>query len=309
MAPGNGWSKTWTFFEGSWHEGNVPIIGVRSHAAWLGSVVFDGARAFEGVAPDLDLHLARVNASAEAYFLEPQVTVETWLGLVAEGMKRFEPRTALYVRPMYWAEQGGRLLIAPRSESTRWCLSLYEAPMHEPTGFSVTLSPYRKPSLECMPVNAKAGCLYPNNARALVEAHARGFDNCIVRDLLGNVAERASANVFMAKDGVVFTPTPNGTFLNGITRQRVIALLREAGLAVVEATLRYEDFEAADEIFSTGNYSKVVPVIRIGERSLQSGHCYRRARALYWEFAHQRSSRDQSPGRVSSVSNERPRIS
>ena len=57
-------SKTWTFFEGDWREGNIPIMGPRTHAAWLGSSVFDGARAFEGVTPDLDLHCARVNRSA-----------------------------------------------------------------------------------------------------------------------------------------------------------------------------------------------------------------------------------------------------
>jgi branched-chain amino acid aminotransferase len=286
MPTSTGWSKTWTFCEGDWHEGNVPIMGVRSHATWLGSMVFDGARAFEGVAPDLDLHFARVNASATTYFLDAAVPVETWVGLVRDGMRRFDAGTALYIRPMYWAEQGGQLLIAPKAESTRWCLALYESPMREPTGFSLTLSPFRKPSLECMPVDAKAGCLYPNNARALVEAQRRGFDNCILCDLLGNVAELASANVFMAKDGVVFTPAPNGTFLNGITRQRVIGLLRDAGTKVVETTMRYEDFEAADEIFSTGNYSKLVPAVRIGERSLQPGPYYRKARAMYWEFAH-----------------------
>jgi branched-chain amino acid aminotransferase len=261
-------------------------MGVRSHAAWLGSMVFDGARAFEGVAPDLDLHFARVNASAETFFLEAQVPVESWLSLVRDGLKRFDQGAALYIRPMYWSEQGGQLLIAPKPESTRWCLALYESPMHEPTGFSLTLSPFRRPSLECMPVDAKAGCLYPNGARALIEAHGRGFDNCVMCDLLGNVAELASANIFMAKDGVVLTPAPNGTFLAGITRQRVIGLLREAGTTVVETTLRYQDFETADEIFSTGNYSKVTPAVRIGERSLQPGPLYRKARALYWEFAH-----------------------
>jgi len=286
MPTSTGWSKTWTFYDGDWHEGNVPVMGVRSHATWLGSMVFDGARAFEGVAPDLDLHCARVNASAKTFFLDAQVAVETWLGLVRDGMRRFDQGTALYIRPMYWAEQGGPLLIAPKAESTRWCLALYEAPMREPTGFSITLSPFRKPSLECMPVDAKAGCLYPNNARALIEAQQRGFDNCILCDLLGNVAELASANIFMAKDGVVLTPAANGTFLNGITRQRVIALLRAAGTSVVETTMRYQDFEIADEIFSTGNYSKLVPAVRIGERSLQPGPCYRKARELYWEFAH-----------------------
>ena len=90
----------------------------------------------------------------------------------------------------------------------------------------------------------------------------------------------------MAKDGVVFTPIGNGTFLAGITRARVIALLRQAGATVVEKTLRYGDFQTADEIFSTGNYSKVSPVTRIDERPLQPGPFYRRTRELYWEYAH-----------------------
>jgi branched-chain amino acid aminotransferase len=286
MALAPALSKTWTFFAGDWHEGNIPLMGARTHAAWLGSSVFDGARAFEGVAPDLDLHCARVNDSAKALFLKPAVSTDQWLGLVADGMKRFDKDAALYIRPMYWAEQAGALLVAPDPESTRWCLTLYEAPMRKPEGFSITLSPYRRPTLETMPLDAKAGCLYPNNARALIEAQGRGFANCVVCDMLGNVAELATANIFMAKDGVVFTPLPNGTFLNGITRQRVIKLLREADIAVVETTLRYRDFETADEIFSTGNYAKVMPIVRIDDRSLQPGPLYRKARELYWDFAH-----------------------
>jgi branched-chain amino acid aminotransferase len=104
--------------------------------------------------------------------------------------------------------------------------------------------------------------------------------------MLGNVAELATSNVFLAKDGVVFTPIPNGTFLAGITRQRVIGLLRESGVTVVEQTLTYSDFEKADEIFASGNYSKVVPVTRIGDRPLQFGPLYTKARELYWSFAH-----------------------
>jgi len=287
MAPAVAWSKTLTFFEDAWHEGNVPIMGARTHAAWLGSSVFDGARAFESVAPDLDLHCARVNQSATAMHLKPVIAVETWLGLVREGMQRFDRDAALYIRPMYWAEQGAaKGLVQPDPESTRWCLTLFVAPMPTPAGNSVTLSPYRRPTHESAPVEAKAGCLYPNNARALIEARARGFDNCLVRDAAGNIAELATANVFMVKDGVVYTPEPTGTYLAGITRARVIKLLRDAGAQVVETALKYSDFENADEIFSTGNYSKVSPVIRIGERAMQPGPFYRKARALYWEFAH-----------------------
>jgi branched-chain amino acid aminotransferase len=279
-------SKTWTFFEGKWQEGNIGIMGPRTHASWLCSVVFDGARAFEGVTPDLDLHCARVNESAKKLFLKPTVSTETWIKLAQEGVGKFDRDAALYIRPMYWAGKEGPWVQAHDPESTEWCLSVYEAPMRPPKGFSLTLSPYRRPTLDTMPVDAKAGCLYPNNSRSLFEAQARGFDNAIVCDMLGNVAELATSNVFLAKDGMVFTPVANGTFLAGITRSRVIGLLRQAGVTVVEKTITYAEFEAADEIFATGNYSKVVPVTRIGAKVLPFGPLYTKARELYWAFAH-----------------------
>jgi len=280
------WSKTVTFFEDDWHEGNAPIMGVRTHAAWLCTSVFDGARAFEGATPDVDLHCLRVNESAKAMYLKPLVPLETWLGLVREGCKRFGSDAELYIRPMYWPEDAAAGAVRPDPETTRWCLSLYIAPMLAPKGSAITLSPFRRPTRESAPLEAKAGCLYPNNARAMIEAHERGFDNCVMCDMLGNVAELATANIFMVKDGVVFTPVANGTFLSGITRRRVVALLREAGHTVVEATLGYADFQQADEIFSTGNYNKVSPVTRIEKRELRPGPVYRRARKLYWDYAH-----------------------
>src|SRR5579863_238365 len=220
------WSKTVTFFENDWHEGNVPIMGPRTHAAWLCTSVFDGARAFDGVTPDLDLHCARVNESVKAMCLKPLVSTETWIGLARDGCKRFERNAELYIRPMYWAEDAAGGAVRPDPETTRWCLTLYIAPLPEPSGTAITLSPFRRPTRETAPLEAKAGCLYPHNARALIEARSRGFDNCIMCDMLGNVAELGTANIFMAKDGVVFTPAANGTFLSGITRARVIALLR-----------------------------------------------------------------------------------
>jgi branched-chain amino acid aminotransferase len=280
------WSKTWTFFDGEWREGNPALAGPRSNAIWLALSVFDGARAFEGVTPDLDRHLARANRSAAALGMKAVVAGETWLELVADGRKRFDRDTALYIRPMYWSEQSGAFSLGPDPEMTCWCLCIYELPMPPEEGQAITLSPFRKPSLEVAPVDAKAGCLYPNNARAGLEAHGRGFDNAILLDMLGNVAELATSNIFMAKDGVVFTPAANGSFLNGITRQRVIQLLRSDGVEVVEKTLSYSDFETADEIFSSGNFAKVHPVKRIDDRTLPPGPLYRRARSLYWDFAH-----------------------
>jgi branched-chain amino acid aminotransferase len=279
------WSKTVTFFEDAWHEGNVPIMGPRTHAAWLGTSVFDGARAFEGVTPDLDLHCARINESAKAMCLKPVLSRDDWMALVRKGLDRFGRDAELYIRPMYWAEEGAPGGVRPDPESTRWCLTLYDAPFPKPAGTAITLSPFRRPTRESALLDAKAGCLYPNNARALIEARNRGFDNCLLRDMLGNIAELGTANIFMVKDGVVFTPEANGTFLAGITRMRILSLLRDAGVDAVEKTLRYSDFQSADEIFSTGNYTKVSPITRIDDRILQPGPIYRQARELYWQYA------------------------
>ena len=100
------------------------------------------------------------------------------------------------------------------------------------------------------------------------------------------MAETGTSNIFMVRDGVVFTPVENGTFLSGITRARAIELLSDAGTRVVEKTLKLADFLNADEIFSTGNHSKVVPIIRIEDRQLQPGPVAKKARDLYWEWAH-----------------------
>ena len=280
------WSKTWSYVDGEWLNGNPPLVGPRSHALWLGSCVFDGARAFEGVTPDLDRHCQRVNASAEVLGLKPLHRWEEIVEIARDGLVRFEKEAALYIRPMYWAEEGGFYAVPPLAESTRFCLTIYETPMPEPKGFSAMLSSFRRPTAESAPVQAKAACLYPNPARALLEAKENGFDNAIVRDAMGNVAELATANLMFAKDGVVHTPYPNGTFLNGITRQRVIMLLREAGYEVHERVVTFDELMLADEVFSTGNYAKLMPLTRIADRDLQPGPVYQRARELYWEWAH-----------------------
>ncbi len=277
---------TWTYYKGEWREGDVRVLGAASHATWLGSLVFDGARLFEGVTPDLDRHSQRANDSARALGLEPTLTADAIETLARDGLKKFAPGTDVYIRPMYWAEEGDSSTVAPEPSSTDFALCLEAIPMVEPKGFTITTTSFRRPFLEVMPVNAKAACLYPNNARMLREARAKGFHNALVTDVLGNVAETATSNIFMARGGEVLTPVPNGTFLNGITRQRVIALLRAAGVTVHETTLSVQDFREADEIFSTGNLSKIVPVIGFDDRALEYGAIARRARALYWEWAH-----------------------
>jgi branched-chain amino acid aminotransferase len=290
-------TTTWTHVDGEWVSGNPPLIGPTSHAMWLGSTVFDGSRWFDGIAPDLDLHCRRVNRSATAMGLKPIKTAEEIEALAWEGVRKFDGKTPIYIKPMYWGEHGSPgSVVAVDAESTRFALCLFEAPMGGHNGSSLTVSPFRRPTPETAMTDAKAGALYPNSGRAITEARSRGFDNALMRDMNGNVVETASSNVFMVKDGVVFTPVANRTFLAGITRSRVMGLLRQSGFDVREVTLSVEDFMAADEIFTSGNFSKVVGVIRLDGREFQQGPVTRKALDLYMDWAHGRIASEEYSG-------------
>ena len=276
-----------TWFEGRWHDEDAVVMRAADHGSWLGTTVFDGARAVDGIAPDLLAHCTRVNRSAEALMIEPSVAPEEMVEIVWEGLRRYAPGTPIYIRPMYWALHGEYLGVLPERGPTGFCICLEEVPMPDPAASTtLTTTRFRRPTLDSAVVNAKAGCLYPNNARMLAEARAKGFGNALVADAMGNVAETATANVFIVKDGAVFTPIPNGTFLAGITRARHIANLRAEGMQVHEAVLGFEDVHAADEVFLTGNLAKVTPVTAFDDTSYQIGPVTRRARELYWDWAH-----------------------
>lgn len=276
-----------TYFEGTWHDGDIPVMRAADHGMWLGSNVFDGARFANGVTPDLDKHCARVNASAKALMVNPSVTVEDMVEIVREGLKFYAPDAAIYIRPMYWAIEGGNSAIVPKEGGgTGFAISLEEIPMAPPEfAATITRTRFRRPVLEDAVVNAKAACLYPNNARMLVEAQNKGFSNAIVADALGNVAEAATANIFAVKDGEVFTPAPNGTFLAGITRERHIDNLRSDGFSVRETTMSFDDFHNADEVFLSGNMMKVTPVTAFDDTNYQIGPVTRRVREMYWDWA------------------------
>jgi branched-chain amino acid aminotransferase len=275
-----------TYFKGSWQSGDIPMINAADHGAWLGSSVFDGARYVNGLTPDLDKHLARTNASAKAMMLSPTQSVAQMLEIVAEGLSTYPKDAAVYIRPMYWGIHGDVTAIVPSQEETGFAICLEQIPMAPPeAAATLTKTRFRRPVLETAVVNCKAGCLYPNNARMLGEARAKGFSNALVTDMMGNVAETATANIFAVKDGEVFTPIPNGTFLAGITRARHITNLRADGIKVHETVMSYRDIEEADELFMSGNMNKVTPVTAFEDTQYQAGPITRRVREMYWDWA------------------------
>ena len=272
------------YLNGTWREGAVPLMTSDTNAAWLANTVFDGARAFEGVTPDLDLHCERVIRSALGLGLQPTRTAQEVLALALEGVALFPHGTPLYIRPMFWAEAG---LVQFDPASTQFALVITKMPLPDPAnGFTACLSTFRRPAPDQAPTHTKAACLYPLAAMAVAEARRRGFDNAVMRDPIGNVAEFTAQNLMMGRNGSLITPIPNGTFLNGITRQRVIQLLRSDGVTVIERTVRVDELLEADEIFATGNHGKVVPCVRYEERTFAPGPLAARARELYWSYAH-----------------------
>lgn len=279
----NASGDVWTYAEDQWFEGDKAVLAPRHQAFWLSSTVFDGARYMNGKCPDLNKHVTRLLHSARVLGMKPNKTVEEIEKLVWEGIEKFDTDVALYICPMFYAEEGA--VVLPDPDSTCFSMVLRASPIPPFDGFSACLSKFRRPAPDMAPTEAKASCLYPNVARSVGEAQEKGFDVGVILDPDNNVAEFSYANLFMVKDNIVTTPIPNGTFLNGITRQRVIQLLSDDGFTVEERIVDFAEILEADELFATGNYAKVLPCTKVEDRKLQPGPIATRARELYFNFA------------------------
>jgi branched-chain amino acid aminotransferase len=163
------------WYDGAWVTEEPKIVGPMDHAFWLGSVIFDGARAIKGFAPDLDKHSARAVRSAVTMGMKPTKTAAEIEALCREGIRMMGPDATLYVRPMFFIRRGLGAA-RPDPDSTDFILSLYDAPLPPFAGFSAMLAPFRRAATDMAPTDAKAACLYPNGARASAWAAERGAD-------------------------------------------------------------------------------------------------------------------------------------
>ncbi len=270
------------FYNGEWYDENPRLIGPGDHAFWMSSSVFDGARSYQGMAPDLDLHCERLGRSALALGMTPTLESGEILELCKTAIKKLPKESELYIRPMYFARGG---FIDPDPDSTDFVLAVYDSPMPDAGGFSAHFSELRRPASDMAPTNAKASCLYPNSGRAIAEARKLGFDNAIMLDANNNIAEFATSNIWTVKDGVAFTPAPTGCFLAGITRSRVMSLAEAAGIEVSETYMSVQDIMDADEVFNSGNFGKVMPVTRVEQKELQPGPVAAKLREMYMDFS------------------------
>jgi branched-chain amino acid aminotransferase len=270
------------YSEGTWSNEPPKVVGPLDLGLWSASSVFDGARSIQGCAPDLNRHCERVIRSARAIGLEPDLSAEQIHGFCVDAIRSLPADLDLYIRPMFY---GFGSAIMPEDTETRFTLAVFEMPLPDANAGRATVTAQRRPAPDQGPTDSKAGALYPNSQRARREARGRGFEVAVVLDPDGHLAEFSHANLAIVKDGVAITPKPNGTFLNGITRNRAFSLLQEAGVPTEEREMTVADLDTADEIFMCGNAGKVQAVTGFETRDLQPGPIFRTARDLYMAFA------------------------
>ena len=274
--------KSIVWFNGEWNDGSKPIMSSMSQSYMHGSTIFDGARAYNNSIPDLHKHCERLINSSKIFGLSLPASKEELITLCKEGVRYFEDSAELYVRPSIFCDEG---FLIPDAKSSKLVITIFRAPMPSLDGFTAMLSSFRRPHPLMAPTLAKASCLYANTSLALSEATANGFDNVVMRDGEENIVEFGSANLFIVNAERIITPEWNKTFLNGITKQRVISLLKEEGIDVLETKVTVNDLLSAKEVFSTGNFGKVLPVRKIDQVEYEIGSVCKKAISLYQRYA------------------------
>ena len=261
-----------------------------THALHYGSSVFEGIRVYatpQGPAIfRLREHIDRLVAGANAYGMELAYDATALCNAVIETV-RASGRNAAYVRPL--AFFGGETVrLNPGTECpVHVMIAVLPFDGLVPGGagtplFRATISPFMKTPSRALPSTVKAGGHYTNSIRALAEAQHRGFDETILRNDRGDVAEGSGENIFIVRDGVLITNDADADILPGVTRASVLALAREAGITTRIRPLTVDDLDASEEAFFTGTAAEVVPIVQIDDHVYTGeGPTTERLRTIY----------------------------
>jgi branched-chain amino acid aminotransferase len=261
-----------------WRAANVHIL---THALHYASSVFEGVRAYDGNIFELSWHSQRLRNSASMLGFDLPWSVEEIDAACIETLAANNLKDA-YVRPVAWrgSEQMG--VSAQRTKPHMAIATWYWGAYLDPgaSGLRLDIAPWRRPAPFTAPVQAKAAGLYMIATMSKHHAEARGYQDALMFDYRGQVAEATGANAFFIRDGVLYTPTPE-CFLNGITRQSVIKLAKRRGIEVVERAIWPEELESFQEFFLTGSAAEIVPVGSAGPWNFQVGDLTRQIQKDY----------------------------
>jgi branched-chain amino acid aminotransferase len=267
-------TATTVWLDGKLIDDDQLHVHALTHALHYGSSVFEGIRAYatpKGPAIfRLREHVDRLVAGAATYGMELAWDADALSAAIVQTV-RASGRESAYVRPL--AFYGGETV---RLDPGRECpvhvmiaVLPFEGLVPGGSGtplFRATVSPFMKTPSRALPSTVKAGGHYTNSIRALADAHARGFDEALLRNERGDIAEGSGENVFIVRDGVVITNDADADVLPGVTRASVLALAREAGITTRVRPITTEDITACDEAFFTGTAAEVVPIVQVDDR-------------------------------------------
>jgi branched-chain amino acid aminotransferase len=264
----------WIWLDGqfvAWRDAKVHVL---THGLHYASAVFEGERMYGGEIFELTAHTERLFKSAEILDFEIPFTVAQ-IDQACKDTCAKNGLTDAYIRPIAWR---GSEMIGVSAQNTKihvavavWDWPSYFSPEERAKGLRMCWAKYKRPSPETEPVHAKATGLYMICTISKHAAEKAGFNDAMMLDYRGYVAESTGSNVFFIKDGVIHTPLPD-CFLNGITRQSVIKLAKQKGFEVVERHILPEELSTFSECFVTGSAAEVTPVAEIGEYTFRAGN-------------------------------------
>ncbi|RIX27425.1 branched-chain amino acid aminotransferase [Sphingomonas edaphi] len=280
----------WIWIDGKlvpWREANVHVL---THAMHYASSVFEGQRAYGGVIFKLSEHSARLRKSAEILGFELPWTVEE-IDAACNEVVKANGFTDAYVRPVAWrgSEQMG---VSPKGTKPHLAIAAWEwgkyfAPEIAAKGLRLDIAPWRRPAPFTAPVHSKAAGLYMIATLSKKHADERGYDDALMFDWRGQVAEATGANAFFIKEGQLITPTPD-CFLNGITRQTVMDLARRRGVEVIERAIWPEELESFEQMFITGSAAEVTFIQSAGPWNFEIGDLSRQLAKDYDDLVNRR---------------------
>lgn len=267
----------YVWLDGRIHDADDVKIRPFTHALHYGTAVFEGIRAYDiGGQPAvfrMQDHLERLYRSARVYGLEPKFSLDRIRDAIFKTLSA-NGFVDGYIRPLvFFGEKG--ISLTPRLFCPTHVLVALR-PLrgsligNDPDGCRVTISPWRKTPSSAMPSTVKGSGQYVNSVLALQEAQARGFDEAILLNDRGDIAEGTGENVFVVKDNIVRTNDTAADTLDGITRASVIQLARDNGYAVEIGPLTIADLHGADEVFFTGTAAELMPIAVIDDVVLPS---------------------------------------
>lgn len=266
-----------------WTDANIHII---THGLHYASCVFEGERVYNGQIFKSQQHTQRLHHSANLIDMEMPYSVAD-IEAAKHDLLEKNGLTNAYIRVFAWRD-GEVMGISAKGATTSVAITMWEWPSYFPpelreTGISLQTSHWRKPSPETAPSHSKAAALYAIGTMAKDKAGANGYHDALMLDYRGYVAEASGANIFMVKDGELYTPTPD-CFLNGITRQTIIELAPQNGITVHEKHIMPDELMQADEIFVTGTAAEVTAVGKIDDKNFTVGPVTRKLRDAYTDL-------------------------